>query len=255
MIDWLSATREDRRALYRQTKAIVDRRFGGDWSRFYAVIPGHVAPGGHGDQDNFRAGRISRKRAAVIFDWIEANHPDTADDITAALGGDDARPAPDWEALLQRRGEQGRLRLVPMDDPSLSIVAFAAQKPLERLRLGQPFAFALDSAHAGMALALQSVDGKWYPLPLSADTITAPAVIGDQFLPRDADTNAPIPLSEDAHAGTHRFAFLIGREAMSDIKPFQVGRSIALDQLNRLARSWAAVDGCAVHRLEVLFTP
>jgi hypothetical protein len=251
-IDWLSATHEDRRRLYRHVKRVVDRHYGGDWSRFYADIPTHVTPRGHGDQDNFRAGRISRKRAAAIYDWITAHHPYEAAAIT-----DTASPfvaTTDWESFLRTHGEESRLRVVPLDDPSLTIVAFAARRRVERLSLGEPFCFALDSAFAGEALALQQVDGKWYSLPLREDSMLAPIISGDQFLPRDIDTDRPIPLTEDAHLGNHSFVFLTWGGELG-IPPFEIGQPVAPDRLNHLARSLAQAEHWAVHRLDVLFTP
>ncbi len=128
--DWLSATREDRRRLYRHTKRIVDRHYGGDWSRFYADIPAHVTPGGVGDQDNFRAGRISRKRAAAIFDWIATHYPDVA---AMAAAVEVPTSSIGWESFLQTHGEEGRLRVVTLDSASLTIVAFAANMRKPRI--------------------------------------------------------------------------------------------------------------------------
>lgn len=252
--DWLSATHEERRTLYRHVKPLVDRRFGGNWMRFYADIPGHVAPGGHGDQDNFRAGRIARKRAAAIFDWIAAQYPAEAEAIAAALGAGDSSSST-WDDFLLHNGIYGRLHIARLDDASLNIVAFAARTRVERIRLGQAFCFALDSISAGTALALQAVGGKWYPLPLRAEAITAPVAAGQQFLPRDPATDKPLPLAEDSHLGTHSFAFAVWRGGALDTAPLIVGRPIAPDRLKHLARSLAATDEWAVHRLEVQFTP
>lgn len=108
-------------------------------------------------------------------------------------------------------------------------------------------------AFDGAALALQSVDGQWYPLPLAVDGLCAPIAAGDQFLPRDPDRDQPIPLGEDAHLGTHRFAFVTWRGALD--APFEIGRAIPHDRLNRLSRSLAASEQWALHRLDVLVTP
>lgn len=250
-IDWLCATHDDRRRLYHHVKRVVDRYYGGDWSRFYADIQAHVAPRGHGDQDNFRAGRISRKRAAAIFDWIAAHYPDTAAAIAASNSA--SVPASDWDGFLHTHGEAGHLRIVPLDDPSPAIVAFAVRRRVERVSLGQPFCFALDSALAGTGLALQGVDERWYPLPLAKKMLSAPITSGDQLLPFDTAANAPIPLSEDAHLGVHGFALLVWRGEL-DIPPFEIGQPIAPDRLNHLAQSLAQAEQWAVHRLDVLFT-
>lgn len=252
--DWLSATHEERRTLYRHVKPLVDRRFGGNWTRFYADIPGHVAPGGHGDQDNFRAGRIARKRAAAIFDWIEAHYPAEAEAIAAALGAGNVSSST-WDDFLQCNGTYGRLHIAMLDETSRNIVAFAARTRVERIRLGQAFCFVLDSASAGTALALQAVDGKWYPLPLRAESITASVATGQQFLPRDPATNKPLPLAEDSHLGTHGFAFAVWRGGAVDTAPLIVGRPIAPDRLKHLARSLTATEKWEIHCLEVQFTP
>lgn len=136
-VDWLNASRTDRQTLYRHVKPLVDRRYGGDWSRLYQAAFGQAVAFGQGYEDNFRAGRISRKRAAALFDFIAAHHADEAAEIARSL--DASVAALDWDQFVDANGVAGRLRIVPLDDPTLTIVAFAARTRVERIRLGQSF--------------------------------------------------------------------------------------------------------------------
>jgi hypothetical protein len=95
--DWINASPDARRLLYRASKQIVDRHYGGHWSRFYEAVFDRSGVPGTGYEDNFRAGRISRIKANMIHRWISIHH------TQAAIALDTAVTAlPDPQTLSRR---------------------------------------------------------------------------------------------------------------------------------------------------------
>lgn len=258
VIDWLAASVDERRALYRVVKRLLDEE-GLSWNQLYDDALGREFRPGHGYEDNFRAGRISRKVAHRIHAWLRGQHPAHAMRLDRMLGVAVSGEAHTWDRFLEKHGEYGRLSVVPLPDPALTIVAFATLKPKPEatLRLGEPFCFMLDSPIAGTALALQSIGTDWHSLPLSEDALTVPVVSGRQFLPRLPGTDSPLPLAEQTHLGPHGFLILIGAPVVHEIAArFHGGGAISIDALNRLARLTTATMGeWTAQRLDVTFTP
>lgn len=81
---WLASTAEERKILYKAVKRIIDETPMA-WHELYAAALGRQPSDGIGYEDNFRAGKISRKNAALIFRWIRAAHPDHAGRIDAEV--------------------------------------------------------------------------------------------------------------------------------------------------------------------------
>jgi hypothetical protein len=230
--DWISASFEARRLLYRATKQIVDRHYAGHWSRFYEAVFDHGSVPGTGYEDNFRSGRISRIKANAIHRWISIHHTQAAIALdTAVIALPDAVTVEDsWQSFIDAHGQYGALEVVTMDD--LGIVGFASDKTdnAYRIKLGEAFCFRFTSDHSGAALAFQQAKGVWYLLPLRHDGLVTEIERGTQILPRDGDT--PLPLSEDSDTGLVRFVMIVATlEAIAlAVQKLSIGLAIAPDQ-------------------------
>lgn len=255
--DWLTASPEARKILYRHTKRLIDSS-SLTWSRLYREALGQANAPGQGYEDNFRSGRIGRAKAARLYRWIRDNHAGVADRIDADLGDINQPTAGAWEAFLAAHGRYGSLEIVSLAQQRPGVVAFAASEPLatSTLRLGEPFCFRLHSVRAGAALALQSVSGRWFPLPLSPDHLHQAISRGSQYLPDAGEGGEPAPLSEESDVGRHRFAVLVADDTLvRDIGAgFSAGVEVQSHHLTAFAEC-LEVAGSQWHlmRLNVLF--
>lgn len=208
--DWLAASTEARKVLYRQTKQLMDRS-GLTWSRLYREALGETYSPGQGYEDNFRAGRIARTKAGRLFRWLELHHPDVAQAIEAELGVAALSDGEVWDQFLARHGCFSGVEVVSLAQARPGIVAFARGEPVAatHIRLGEPFCFRAHSARVGAALALQSLAGRWYVLPLGPETLSCTVARGALYLPRNESDGEPIALAEEQDAGRHSFAFII----------------------------------------------
>jgi len=204
-LDWLNASREARQLLYRHTKRLIDGS-SLTWRRLFREALDLSSEPGTGYEDNFRAGRIARSRAARLYGWLRSNHPDVADALDRELTGADP-----WDEFLSRHAQSSGIEIVLLNENAASLVALARTDvdPMPRIRLGHPFCFRLINGEAGVAIALQSVGTDWHVLPLSEPCAAAPVQAGDCWLPAAADGTAE-PLKEDHDIGRHRFAIFIG---------------------------------------------
>jgi hypothetical protein len=153
--DWINASPNARRLLYRASKQIVDRHYAGHWSRFYEAVFDRGGVPGTGYEDNFRAGRISRIKANAIHRWISIHHTQAAIALDSAVTAlPDAVTVEDsWQSFIDAHGQYSALEIVTMND--LGIVGFARDKTnaAYRIKLGQAFCFRLTSKRSGAALA------------------------------------------------------------------------------------------------------
>jgi hypothetical protein len=232
--DWINASPEARRLLYRTSKQIVDRHYAGHWSRFYEAVFDRGGVPGTGYEDNFRAGRVSRIKANAIHRWISIHHTQAAIALDSAVTAlPDAVTIEDsWQSFVDAHGQYGALEIVTIDE--LSIVGFACEKigDAYRIKLGEAFCFRLTSEHSGAALAFQQAKGVWYALPLRQAALEVEVARGTQIVPRDGDM--PMPLSEDSDTGLYRFVMIIGAAHViaRAAQTLSIGLAIASDQLS-----------------------
>ena len=218
-IDWLNASKNERAALYRVTRAVarasdqsVERIMEQAIDRELAIGVDYLS--------NFRQGKIARAKAKLIYAWIAEHHIDTAHAIEP-----DMFPMPPlciWERYLDEHAIRGKLRLVRIDK-SRGIVQRAdnIQPADQRLRLGEEFCFELESNTKGKAIAFQGYRGKWHPLPLGENGESSTDIIaGKQILPQNMDEQL-IPLIEMEDTGLHRFVFVIAQKRILKIIPEQ----------------------------------
>lgn len=253
--DWINASPEARRLLYRTSKQIVDRHYAGHWSRFYEAVFDRGGVPGAGYEDNFRAGRVSRIKANAIHRWISIHHTQAAIALDSAVTAlpDAVKVEDAWQSFIDTHGQYGALEIVKLDE--LSIVGFAREKigDAYRIKLGEAFCFRLTSELSGAALSFQQAKGAWYLLPLQHNRLVTEIERGTQIVPRDGDT--PLPLSEESDTGLVRFVMIVAANEMIDMvaKSLSVGHAIAPDQLSDVINSVTkGVPDFAVHRADTM---
>lgn len=257
-IDWLQATTDHRKALYRAVRCAMDNAYL-NWKQVFAQAL-HGERVGAGLEDTFRAGRIGRKKAHQIYEWLVRDHPEQAMRLDDELEGSGSPQADGsaWRAFLAAHGRYDGLSAVLLPDPALGIVGFADPEPLARpvIPLGAPFCFRLEAAFAGTVLAVQSVAGDWYALPLRADGLTDVVTADACYLPRKAGSDRPKALSEDEQAGRHGFVFLIGdAQIIDDIAArVSIGKPLPPDTRDAMAQAvLASQSPWRLHRINLLF--
>lgn len=214
--DWLKSKAE-RKILYQVTKTLIDSSQL-TWDELLKSALGRTYTPSPTYLHNFSQGRSHRRHAKLIYAWLREHYLQHAERVEveiAALHGDVLQHPP-WDEFLRGHAEPGDIEIVILPKPSLGIVTFAELEPISEqpVRRGQLFCFRLTSRLEGFALALQWTRGQWYPLPLARDDLISAVSPGVQALPKDAASDAPIPLSEDANIGLHRFAFLVADETI-----------------------------------------
>ena len=255
--DWINASPEARRLLYRVSKQIVDRHYGGHWSRFYEAVFDRGGIPGTGYEDNFRAGRVSRIKANAIHRWISIHHTQAAIALDGAVMAlPDAVTVKDsWQSFIDTHGHYGAMEIVKLDD--LAIVGFARSKRqrIATIRRSQAFCLRLTSDMAGRCIGLQRSGALWFPLPLSHDNDIVSITAGVQILPRD-ECGDVMPLSEEAEAGRYEFVLLIASDqCLASMPALAISdEAINPDSLARLAATFESASPFAVHRAFALFT-
>ena len=254
-VDWLNASEEERARLYRVAKAVMDITGLAPEAFYKAALNGRsVDP--ISTTGNFSRGKISRSNAAMIYGWIEANHLkvglSVAPDLFTQRVGDG------WLGLLQARAQYGALRLLRLS--ARGLVRPASEQPIEEqpVRLGEPFAFSLESNIDGTVFAFQEVAGLWHLMPLSfnPDAHLIPCGKGYQTFPARPDGSA-IPLAETESDGLQSFVFIVvaSSDGFEDEVSGYVGLSLRPEHLRSLSNRLASTNpsDIAIHRINVLF--
>lgn len=249
MVDWRKTTTAQRKALFAAVEAAAYQD-GLDWRRLLRrLLPRHAYADSY--LYGLRAGRMSGVVTLALAGWLKEVHPDAASRLEASLRAVEPPGAP-WDTFLRADAEDRGLSIVT---PASGLVTFADAEPTapRPVRLGAKFWFSLDSAIAGHALALQSVRGMWFALPLAREGISAPVVQGVQALPAAPGSGAPVPLSEDIEAGRHRFAVLVTAQVQD--AALTPGIPVEDAILDRLAATTLAMprDTWRLYRIAVVF--
>ncbi|WP_299970727.1 hypothetical protein [uncultured Roseobacter sp.] len=157
---------------------------------------------------NIKRGVYDRLKMRTIHEWLATNHFEFAQSQAPDLFQYPRRDP--WEVFLETHGVETGLSIIPADG-----FGIASRKPpdddgLPVLRIGQQYIFELTSPSTVYVIAFEEVDSTWYPLPLG-DTekdLIVQVGTGKTKLPCTQD-GTPIPLQENDHTGTHRFAFIL----------------------------------------------
>lgn len=217
-IDWLKASKSERAALYRATRAVA-RASDQSVEEIIDQAIGRALTTGVDYQSNFRQGKIARTKAKLIHAWIAKHHIDVAHTIAPEIFPMPALSA--WEQYLDEHAIHGKLRIARFDRSMGLVQRKASQpKPEEVLKLGEEFCFHLDSEINGYAVAFQEYEGTLHPLPLGQnDGLAAPIETGEQLLPI-GDNGHPERLSEASDLGHHRFVVVVAENV--EILPMDV---------------------------------
>lgn len=241
-IDWLSATQEDRKQLYGVCREILERT-GTTWTKLFREALHVERDTSDGALATFRNGRISRKDAAGIAEWIIIHHLDVAVGKAPALFDPAAKA--DWATFLDEHGQYGRVRVI-VDRRDRGLIQRAADAPVatDPIPLGTPFWFEIDSPRAGSMIALQGYRKLWYPFSLHSDgaSLSTACVEGTQIVPRDPDTDRPIALHEADDDGRHAYVFLIANQGVIDALCTRLAAGVAAvpGKLRSIAHELAA---------------
>ncbi|MEO0823394.1 MAG: hypothetical protein AAF074_23625, partial [Pseudomonadota bacterium] len=185
-IDWQSATQEDRKQLYGVCREILERT-GTTWTKLFREALDVERDTSDGALATFRNGRISRKDATGIAEWIITHHLDVA--VGKAPSLFDPAAKSDWVRFLDEHGEYGRVRVI-VEGRDRGLIQRAADAPIatEPIPLGTPFWFEIDSPRAGSVIALEGYRKLWYPFSPHCDgvSLSAECSEGTQTLPRDS---------------------------------------------------------------------
>jgi hypothetical protein len=164
--------------------------------------------------DNFRHGKIARKKAHYFYQWLKAHYSDDALALAGSLTDEMAVFHHQWLMFCDEHVTPNMVEIIKVNNAKSGIVGFAdtALKPDDILALGQPFYFKFKNALTGTVLALQSVDQDWYALPLSKQEW--PSTHHDaHILPID-EQGSVAPLSEEGEAKRFRFVFIVSDQSV-----------------------------------------
>lgn len=246
--------------LYKFVRRILVRD-GIEWQDLYTAA-GIKGSTGAGYEDNFRHGTIGRQNAALIYRWFIDHAPESTPDLHGELFERRAQASGEnWAKFLHTYGafQHADIHLVPKR--SLGIVGFARKEPVrdQPIRLGERFVFRITSTTPRTIVCLQGYDDDWYVLPLSRSNHWVHLPEGTHTLPPDQDGGTPDPLSEDTHAGLHRFVLLLfnSRDVTQLSERLTVGHPIAPNTLNEIAGMILSLkaDAWEVLRVNAQFKP
>lgn len=213
-VDWLSASEEQRKALYRVTRAIADAT-GTDVLDIIAQAEGTKNERGLGYVTNFNHGRIGRKVAKQIAQWIERHHRELAHEKEPEIFP--ISLATIWSEHLEAHGIAGRLHIRPKSN-ARDLVEFEAEATPGHhvLALGEPFALEIEPTRGGYCIGYQIYREKWYPFPLSKERFWIRADGGKITVPQTQD-GSPAHIIERQHSDLHRFVVVISDQVQTEL--------------------------------------
>lgn len=228
---------------------------------------------GTGYFDNFRKGKISRARAATLYEWQRKKHPSFADDLDAELGRvNPGAPASLWEEFIREHGVFGK---VGIDRRGVWLPQHHGTEPLapeqwgrdlcyqETTWLDRPFRFRFEEQLVGYLFALRWARGRWSGIELAESSLGLWLDENTWAIPPGSDSG---PLPEDRafqeldETGLHRFVFLVTDAARGQeiANALTAGDAIEPKVLNDLAVRLTEIRSevpCVVRLLNVLFLP
>lgn len=209
-VDWLKATEEERKALYRVVRAIAGAS---DTDILGVIAQAEDTPmrRGTGYETNFNHGKIGRKLAKVIAQWVEEHHRDLAHETEPEVFPISMSTI--WSKYLAQHGITGQLRIRPKSR-GRDLVTFEAEATADHhvLALGEPFTLSLENSRRGVCMGYQIYREKWYSFPLSKTQAWLKADGGQIILPQMAD-GSPAHMVEREHTDLHRFVIVVADQA------------------------------------------
>lgn len=218
-VDWSSVATEERKLLYRACRTVMDRT-GQNMNQLFKDALGFQPSSSDSYEDNFRSGRISRKHAARIHDWLHRIHPDDARRLDAEITGlyvPDGYRSP-WEAFVEEFGEFEQLDVEVIAIPEIERVSGKIRpgwtpEPTS-IFANEMFCFRFASPFDGYVVAFQWLNDQWHTFSLAHSGLGERLTQGPQVLPRRDGNHRPgLPMTkgyrEDSEFGLHRLVFLL----------------------------------------------
>ncbi|HAT86956.1 MAG TPA: hypothetical protein DCS30_14030 [Rhizobiales bacterium] len=209
-IDWLKATIDQRKLLYKVARGIADTGIiTVEEILFEAVGPSLQM--GTDYVSSFRAGKIKRSYAALVHAWLGEHYLFQSRKIMPELF---PMPHTDaWQEYVKAHAIRGQLHILKIGD-GLDMVQRSRhkQKPDSILKIGDDFCFRLNSDATGYAVAFVIYSGQMTLLPLGPNeeqTVTIKE--GRQLFPLDEDGHLD-PLAEEINLGPHTFIISVASE-------------------------------------------
>ncbi|WP_107496000.1 hypothetical protein [Thalassobius sp. I31.1] len=212
-VDWLNATVEERKALYRVARAIADQA-DTNILGVVAQATGNYGVRGAGYETNFNHGTIGRKTAKMIAQWIEENHRDLAHATEPEIFPISASTI--WGEYLADHGITGQLHVQPKSR-ARDLVTFEteATEGHNVLALGEPFTLELNASRSGFCMGYQVYREKWYGFPLSK-TQHWLRKQGTQIALPQMENGDPAHIIERQHDDMHHFVIVIADQVEED---------------------------------------
>lgn len=279
--DWYEASVEERKALYRATRQLVDRGTM-TWDQIYERAFGERFHRGTGYESNFGNGKIARYRAAIIFRWLRDEYPELAATVEREITGFYESPDTSglWERLITEHGvfeavhvireqrsppeapqprEGAPKHIQQQDQITLARAEIAQDKQSSyRMDMNHPFRFRLASPISGAVLGFQWVRGRWWSIPLGPGTIQSAVREGEQDLPPKQGVSLDGGLLiEGIEAGLHRVVFVIIPDnlAASAVTRYTLDDYVSIGFLDSFAQAILALapETWRVLRINMMF--
>ncbi len=238
--DWSQSEEGERKALYQAVKRVM-REAGLSLEAVIEQAEGRPVRLGVGYEDNCRAGKMGRRRAHLLYEWLVRHHPAKADALDTKIGASYASAFPSslWEKALAAHGVFGQLRLVEVMMQQQRQVQVAQGKPepvQATIRLMQPFWLALDGEHRGYALGFQWIAGRWMPLPLAGDSLGIRLDGRAPYMPQGGPNGSEPYYIEYSELGLRRMAVVVvpeevGARFEATVAPDKLTPPSVLDRL------------------------
>ena len=256
VLEWTSSTTQDRRTLYFIVQGICNAR-NLDLGDIYEAAYDRPMNKGELDRSNFRNGSIGHKLVAPIFKWVAENHLEFASEHAPEIF--DPSLLTRLTSLVADHAIYNKLNPALLN--SMGLTKHSSRQPIHdlRIQLGDEYCFELESNINGSVLTLEGYKGEFYPLSLHSDgsSFLTPFEAGKHLLPRDAETDAAIALSDNDHAGVHSFIVFVAPTILLEphIKYLIEEKALTAKQLDELALTFKDIDLdiFEVHRLNIIF--
>ncbi len=205
-IDWSNSTNEQRKALYVAVKRLVDSG-AIDWNALYERALGTNANIGIGYENNFREGRIGRRNAALIYQFLQREFPEAAWEVHYRHSSERNPVLWRWRQFLDLNANPEAMVIIPLD--GWDQFKATRERP-QFFSISEQSVIALDSPIEGVGICLWAHGHYWHLQWLSEFNPTVRVIASFQILTRKGNGS---PTSMSFHdPGVHSFLAMVGRE-------------------------------------------
>jgi hypothetical protein len=212
-IDWSESTNEHRKILFTVVKRLVDSG-AIDWNSLYERALGtQAADIGVGYDNNFREGRISRRKASMIYAFLQREFPSAAWEVHYHQAPDKDRGLLTWHRFIDLNITPRALTVVPKHYPKLFV---EHEEGANSLSLDEHFFLQLDSPFDGFAVCMRALNPYWFVQGLSNEDFQVRVCEGRQLITRTAQDGVPNRMMQ-REQGLHYFLVFVGSRDLVDI--------------------------------------